>query len=43
MEAMQKDNYQGELGLETHVFNGTLIEKANECMKEILHTVGELS
>jgi sugar phosphate isomerase/epimerase len=43
MEAMQKDNYQGELGLETHVFDGTLIEKAHESMKEIMHTVGELS
>jgi sugar phosphate isomerase/epimerase len=43
MEAMQKDNYQGELGLETHVFDGTLIEKAHESMKEILHAVGELS
>jgi sugar phosphate isomerase/epimerase len=42
MNAMQKDNYQGELGLETHIFDATLIEKANECMKTILHTVGEL-
>ncbi len=40
MEAMQKDNYQGELGLETHVPAGTLIEKAHECMKEMLHTSG---
>jgi sugar phosphate isomerase/epimerase len=43
MEALQKDNYQGELGLETHIFDGTLIEKANVCMKNILHAVGELS
>jgi sugar phosphate isomerase/epimerase len=43
MEAMQKDNYQGELGLETHIFDGTLIEKAHVCMKEIMHDVGELS
>jgi sugar phosphate isomerase/epimerase len=43
MEAMQKDNYRGEIGLETHIFDGTLIEKAHESMKIILHDVGELS
>jgi sugar phosphate isomerase/epimerase len=48
MEALQKDNYQGELGLETHIFNspafhGTMVEGANICMRQILHDVGELS
>ncbi|MGD1073885.1 MAG: sugar phosphate isomerase/epimerase family protein [Bryobacteraceae bacterium] len=43
LEALQKDNYRGQIGLETHVFDGTLIEKAHECMKEMLHMVGELS
>jgi sugar phosphate isomerase/epimerase len=43
LEAMQKDNYQGELGLETHVPADTLIDKAHECMKEMMHIVGELS
>ena len=43
MEAMQKDNYRGQIGLETHIFDGTLIEKAHESMKIILHDVGELS
>ena len=43
LEAMQKDNYRGEIGLETHIFDGTLIDKANESMKIIMHMVGELS
>ncbi|HVW85000.1 MAG TPA: sugar phosphate isomerase/epimerase family protein [Bryobacteraceae bacterium] len=43
MEAMQKDNYQGHIGLETHIFDGRLIEKAHESMRDILHMVGELS
>jgi sugar phosphate isomerase/epimerase len=42
LEAMQKDGYQGHIGLETHIFDGTLIEKAHESMKNILHMVGEL-
>jgi sugar phosphate isomerase/epimerase len=43
LEAMQKDGYRGQIGLETHIFDGTLIEKAHESMKDILHMVGELS
>jgi sugar phosphate isomerase/epimerase len=43
LEAMQKDHYRGHIGLETHVFDGTLVEKAHESMKNILHMVGELS
>jgi sugar phosphate isomerase/epimerase len=43
LEAMQKDGYRGRIGLETHIFDGTLIEKAHESMKEILHIAGELS
>jgi L-ribulose-5-phosphate 3-epimerase len=42
LEAMQKDGYQGHIGLETHIFDGTLIEKAHESMKNILRIVGEL-
>ncbi|MES1258372.1 MAG: sugar phosphate isomerase/epimerase family protein [Acidobacteriota bacterium] len=42
LAALQKDGYQGHLGLETHIFDGTLIEKAHESMKNILHMVGEL-
>jgi sugar phosphate isomerase/epimerase len=43
LEALQKDGYRGQIGLETHVFDGTLVEKAHESMKEMLHMVGELS
>lgn len=42
MQAMEKDGYTGHIGLETHIFDGTLIEKAHESMKEIMHIVGEL-
>jgi sugar phosphate isomerase/epimerase len=42
LEAMQKDGYQGQIGLETHIFDGTLIEKAHESMKNIMHIVGQL-
>lgn len=33
--ALEKDGYQGKVGLETHVFDGTLIEKAHLCMEKI--------
>jgi len=42
LEALEKDNYKGQIGLETHVSDATLIEKANECIKEMLHIVGQL-
>jgi sugar phosphate isomerase/epimerase len=34
-DALARDGYKGQVGLETHVFDGTLIEKAHLCMKEI--------
>lgn len=40
-EALAADGYSGKIGLETHVFDGTLIEKAHLCMREILQLVGE--
>ena len=43
MQALQKDGYPGKIGLETHIFDGTLIEAAHVSMKEILRIVGELS
>ena len=43
MEAMQKDGYEGQIGLETHTPGDKLIENAHQAMKNILHTVGELS
>ena len=35
IKELNKDGYKGCIGLETHVFDGTLIEKAHLCMKEI--------
>ena len=42
MAALQKDGYTGKIGLETHIFDGTLIPKANLAMKEILRMVDSL-
>jgi sugar phosphate isomerase/epimerase len=33
--ALEADGYQGKVGLETHVFDGTLIEKSHLCMEAI--------
>jgi sugar phosphate isomerase/epimerase len=43
MQGLQTDGYPGKIGLETHIFDGTLIEAAHVSMKEILRIVGELS
>ena len=43
LDAMQKDGYQGQIGLETHSPPETLIRDANESMKNMLHIVGEIS
>lgn len=42
MQALEKDGYDGKIGLETHIFDGTLIAASNTSMKEILRIVGEL-
>lgn len=34
-DALAKDGYPGQVGLETHYFDGTLIEKSHLCMKEL--------
>lgn len=34
-DALARDGYAGRIGLETHIFDGTLIEKAHRCMQEI--------
>jgi sugar phosphate isomerase/epimerase len=34
-DALARDGYPGKIGLETHIFDGTLIEKAHMCMREI--------
>jgi len=38
--ALAKDGYQGQVGLETHIFDDRLIEHSHESMKEILRLVG---
>jgi sugar phosphate isomerase/epimerase len=35
LKQLNQDGYKGCVGLETHVFDGTLVEKAHLCMKEI--------
>jgi len=42
MLALDKDGYQGRIGLETHIFDGTLIPAAHTSMEEILRIVGEI-
>lgn len=41
-QALVRDGYEGKIGLETHIFDGTLIEASHISMKEILRIVGEL-
>jgi len=43
MEALDKDGYKGKIGLETHIFDGTLIAAAHVSMEEIMRIVSELS
>jgi len=40
--ALGKDGYKGKVGLETHIFDGTLIQAANVSMTEMMRIVGEL-
>jgi sugar phosphate isomerase/epimerase len=39
LQALEKDDYRGQVGLETHVFDGTLIEASHACMREIRRIV----
>jgi len=43
MTALDHDGYTQKLGLETHIFDGTLIAAAHASMREILRIVNELS
>lgn len=40
LQALESGGYSGKVGLETHVFDGTLIEKAHLCMARIREVVG---
>lgn len=42
LQALDKDGYKGKVGMETHIFDGTLIAAAHVSMKEMLRIVGEL-
>jgi len=42
MQALDRDGYKGKLGLETHIFDGTLIAASHVSTKEILRLIGEL-
>jgi L-ribulose-5-phosphate 3-epimerase len=42
MQAMMADGYRGHFGLETHVFDGTLIESSHASVREMLRIVREL-
>lgn len=42
MQALEKDGYKGKIGLETHIFDGTLIQAAHTSMEEIMRIVSEL-
>ena len=42
LRALDKDGYKGKIGLETHIFDGTLIACAHTSMDEIMRIVGEL-
>jgi len=43
MQALDKDGYKGKIGLETHIFDGTLIAAAHTSMEEIMRIVSEIS
>ncbi len=39
VHALEKDGYQGHIGLETHVFDGTLIKAAHYSIKQMIRIV----
>ncbi|MBI5282177.1 MAG: sugar phosphate isomerase/epimerase [Candidatus Solibacter usitatus] len=40
LQALARDGYKGKVGLETHVFDGTLIEKSHLCLKKLREIMG---
>ncbi len=43
MTALDKDGYAGRIGLETHIFDGTLIAAAHTSMEELMRIVREIA
>ena len=42
LQGLDKDGYKGQVGLETHIFDGTLIQAAHISMKEMLRIIDEI-
>jgi L-ribulose-5-phosphate 3-epimerase len=42
LQALERDNYKYKIGLETHIFDGTLIAAAHTSMEEIMRIVSEV-
>lgn len=42
IQALRRDDYKGRIGLETHIFDGTLIESSHVSIKELLRIVDEV-
>ena len=42
LQALSRDNYKYKIGLETHLFDGTLIAAAHTSMEEIMRIVSEV-
>ncbi len=42
MTALDRDGYKGRVGLETHIFDGTLIAAAHTSMEELMRIVREM-
>lgn len=42
MQALERDGYKNKIGLETHIFDGTLIAAAHTSMEEIMRIVSEV-
>jgi hydroxypyruvate isomerase len=42
MQALDRDGYKFKIGLETHLFDGTLIAAAHKSMEEIMRIVSEI-
>ena len=43
LQALERDGYKYRIGLETHIFDGTLIPAAHKSMEEIMRIVTEVS
>ena len=42
LRALDRDGYKGQIGLETHIFDGSLVAAAHASMREMFKILGEL-